>query len=295
MTEGFDPAAEGRFWAFVCERQRIWRKRFVELLPPPWTDDPVLREWRFTNVYRDLDAGTAYCRAKILRHAGASFEDRAFNVMVLRLVGRWQTHEALGFRTAASFRAPQFALLAKELRERGEPVYTGSYQVSSYGRGSMDENVGLVLEALALQFGDLWALLRKCETPERAFELLRSMRGYGEFLAYQCLVDMTMPFNTAAEADDSAKLLGLSLADWVVAGPGARRGLAAMGWARDPLDGMRALRDRQVPETVDRGLQFDWLEDTAGAVIPLSLVDIEHSLCEFARYVAGRTRLRFGR
>ncbi|HLC51595.1 MAG TPA: nucleotide kinase domain-containing protein [archaeon] len=31
------------FWKFVCERQKIWHRRFVEKLPQPWTDDKIMQ------------------------------------------------------------------------------------------------------------------------------------------------------------------------------------------------------------------------------------------------------------
>lgn len=42
------------FWYFVQERLEIYRKR-NEGLPKPWTSDPILQQYKFTNVYRELD------------------------------------------------------------------------------------------------------------------------------------------------------------------------------------------------------------------------------------------------
>jgi hypothetical protein len=45
------------FFDFINERHRIWCLR-NNGLPRPWTDDPVLLDWSFTNVFRELDTGT---------------------------------------------------------------------------------------------------------------------------------------------------------------------------------------------------------------------------------------------
>jgi len=45
------------FWQFIAERQKVWYRRVVEGRPAPWTDDDILQEYRFTNVYRELDPG----------------------------------------------------------------------------------------------------------------------------------------------------------------------------------------------------------------------------------------------
>src|SRR5258706_195533 len=45
-----------RFVAFIAEREAIRMRRFVMQNPWPWTDDPILQEFRFTNVHREDDA-----------------------------------------------------------------------------------------------------------------------------------------------------------------------------------------------------------------------------------------------
>lgn len=43
-----------QFWDYALERHAIWTRRKAGL-EPPWTADPVLQRYRFSNVYRDLD------------------------------------------------------------------------------------------------------------------------------------------------------------------------------------------------------------------------------------------------
>src|SRR6266705_3048098 len=42
------------FWRFAAERQEIFFRRLEEF-PPPWTCDPILNEYKFTNAYRASD------------------------------------------------------------------------------------------------------------------------------------------------------------------------------------------------------------------------------------------------
>src|SRR5947199_59339 len=95
------------FWWFVCERQSIWRRRYIEKRPPPWTQDQILRTARFTNVYRELDPGTDYLIRNILETSHGD-EDKIFNVMVYRLIGRLETYKRIGFQTVASFDSNRF-------------------------------------------------------------------------------------------------------------------------------------------------------------------------------------------
>jgi alpha-glutamyl/putrescinyl thymine pyrophosphorylase clade 1/Thymidylate kinase len=42
------------YWQFAAARQAVFFKRFVQS-PPPWTNDPILQEYKFTNTYRASD------------------------------------------------------------------------------------------------------------------------------------------------------------------------------------------------------------------------------------------------
>jgi hypothetical protein len=42
------------YWRFAAERQEIFFRRIAGA-PPPWTADPILREFKFTNAYRASD------------------------------------------------------------------------------------------------------------------------------------------------------------------------------------------------------------------------------------------------
>ncbi len=47
------------YWRFATERQAVFFRR-LERQPPPWTNDPVLRRFKFTNAYRILDRVSQY-------------------------------------------------------------------------------------------------------------------------------------------------------------------------------------------------------------------------------------------
>ena len=47
------------FLQWITEREAI-RLRRIAGNPPPWTDDPILREWSFCNVCREADHTTEW-------------------------------------------------------------------------------------------------------------------------------------------------------------------------------------------------------------------------------------------
>ena len=42
------------YWTLAAERQRVYHARLANE-PGPWTDDPVVSRYRFTNAYRAAD------------------------------------------------------------------------------------------------------------------------------------------------------------------------------------------------------------------------------------------------
>ncbi|HUY77068.1 MAG TPA: nucleotide kinase domain-containing protein [Ktedonobacterales bacterium] len=288
------------FWRFICERQMVWRRRSLEKLPPPWTDDHILREQRFTNIYRELDPGTQYVINNVLE-IEAPKPDKIFNTMLYRLVGRAETHAAVGFQYLATFDPQHFITTLKRLRDvEGKAPFTAAYMVSAYASmGSHDkvENVARLFDLLHRRFDAFYASIEGCHHPSEVYETLSTAQGFGNFLAYQTLVDLLYPLNVYG----GKPLLPYTHDDWASAGPGARRGIAmllAAGVTPDHLAVMRWLRGHQDAEFERLGLAFPFLADADGRPKPISLANIQNCLCEFHKYVkisegTGRGRRKF--
>lgn len=291
-----------RFFRFVAERQHAWYRRVVLAEDPPWTDDEILRRHRFTNVYRALDPGTQYVIGQVLEREEPR-PDRLFNVLLYRLVGRVATHAHVGFQRLEAFDVAEFETALEARRdELGEPVFTGAYLVSGYsGMGGSDkvENVARLFGEVRDRHEDFYAEVEAATAPEAAYSAIRSLPGFGNFLAYQVLVDLLYPL----PAHGRESFLPFSPNEWAAAGPGAKRGLDALtteGADYTELDAMRWLW-RNLEEEFDRlGLGFAWLRDGEGERVRLSLADVQNCCCEFHKYEKvrtgeGRTRRRFGR
>src|SRR5690348_3648568 len=81
------------FYRFMYERHMIWHRRFKLGLPPPWTKDPILRDLKFTNVYRELDRGTLW----YLNNVAETYKDELLDLLWLtvmyRLLNKVETFE----------------------------------------------------------------------------------------------------------------------------------------------------------------------------------------------------------
>lgn len=287
-----------QFWRFVAERQRIWHARFVSRAPPPWTSDPILRDNRFTNVYRELDPGTQYAVQNIMEYA-APKPDRVFNVMIYRLIGRSETHRDLGFQYLNEFDASQMEDCLKAIRAKGHPPFTAAYMVSGYrSMGSTDKvvNVCRLFALLANEFPKFFAKLTGSSDLEGAYSVIMAVDGFGNFLAYQILVDLTYPL----ASENGAAILPFSADEWSAPGPGARRGIALLVRDRtvSELAAMQWLHSHQKGEFSRLSVPFDYLRKDDGRPVDISLANIQNCLCEFYKYVkiregTGRARRRF--
>jgi len=81
------------FFAFVRERYRIRQQRNAGL-PWPWTDDPLLRKYSFTEVFREDDRTTAWLR-KYVREPLRDHPQVLPAVLIFRWFNRISTGEAI--------------------------------------------------------------------------------------------------------------------------------------------------------------------------------------------------------
>ncbi len=287
------------FWRFVCERQRIWYRRFIEKRNPPWTEDPILRTVRFTNVYRELDPGTKFAVQNILEQP-ISIKDKIFNIMLYRLIGRLETFSEIGLQSLFDFDPPSLESKLKFIRDvERKPPFSNAYTVSSYTQmGSHDkiENVTRLFSRLRERFEELFNQIVNAQDAQDAFNAIRRSYGFGTFLSYQILVDLLYPL----ESNRGRAILPFSHDDWAIAGPGAQRGIHLLRRENTPVDQlavMRWLRNNQRSEFERLDLDFPYLTDKPGGQIEISLSNIENCLCEFNKYVSvgtkGRARRRF--
>lgn len=81
------------FFAYARERHAIYLRRAAGA-PPPWTDDPVLQQYRFCNVFRELDSTTQWFRTNV-REPLRERPEVLLATVVFRLFNRIATGEAI--------------------------------------------------------------------------------------------------------------------------------------------------------------------------------------------------------
>ena len=266
------------FWDFVRLRQEAWFHR-ASGRPAPYSNDPAIARYHFTNVYRELDRGTEWFHA----HRGPGFLSTLAATLVYRPVNRIATFEAFGGRIPADDRRRQkFAQFVTMKMDDGEKVFTGRHQtrgLSNYLRTLAD--IGTKGAAVA-------AAIRLSDTMEQVVKSTRMIWGIGDFMSWQVTSDLLEAghLNDVADAHE-----------WAFLGPGALAGLKLIvdGGEGEPVggrDGLGVTRANSV--TLACQLVADRRNLLKREHVPghlpnaLSLKNIEHALCEYARWVACR-------
>lgn len=266
-------------WEYAAERQATYWRR-LRGLAPPWTADPAMAAWRYTNVYRVSDRVSQYLLREVVYRGGAwTSKDVFLRTLLFKFFNRVDTWEHLvdrvGQPTWAGFGVRHYAAALDARVAEGKPLYNAAYVMLVGPRlGEATAHADrlrllerMVIDGCAAQVVDSASL-------EGVYELLRRYPSVGRFLAYQYALDLN--YTTLCDHGE----------DWVVTGPGARAGLKLCFETTGGLpdaDVCRMLARLAPLEFAHRGLAFEELPGR-----PLQAVDVEHLLCEIAKYVRAR-------
>jgi thymidylate kinase len=284
------------WWRFAAERQKIFFKRLVND-PLPWTDDPVLSTYKFTNAYRASDRVSQYLiRHVIYRDDLPSSPDEVFfRIILFKLFNKietWQLIErSLGPITYAGYAFKHYdRVLAQAMRE-DQAIYSAAYIMpsgsSSLGHPQKHRNHLRLIEWMMKD--DLPQKLENAPSMQNGFELLRGYPTIGDFLAYQFITDVNY-----------SGITNFSEMDFVVPGPGAHDGIRKCfidcGGLNEP-EIIKMMVDRQEEEFIRLGLEFQNLWGRR-----LQLIDCQNLFCEVDKYarvahpdvtgISGRTRIK---
>src|SRR4051794_34180512 len=95
------------YWRFAAARQQIFLKRAAGQ-PGPWTDDPILRRYKFCTTFRASDRVSQYLIKRVVYAPEArdlAAEDVFLRIVLFRLFSKERTWEALEQATGGVRRA----------------------------------------------------------------------------------------------------------------------------------------------------------------------------------------------
>ncbi|WP_232493622.1 nucleotide kinase domain-containing protein [Novosphingobium kaempferiae] len=273
--------SEEAFFAFMAKREQL-RLRKESGAPWPWSEDPILNAFKFTNVKREDDRTTKWMRQNwTMPHGNRPHGEIIFNCAFFRYFGTMEFAAAAGWRD--HWDSEEICRLAAERQNAGERVFTGAYIIPSLGhRGPKAEAVSrLILTPLWQRRDELADVADQSKSWEQVANVLRGMPGFGGsgFMAKEVLQD-------AMHTPAMSHVLDRNT--WCPAGPGARRGLNRL-YGR-PI-GAQVKERALIAEMITLLAMAE--ENLPDYMPELELHDIQFQLCEFDKYE--RTRLGEGR
>lgn len=262
------------YWRFAAKRQRLFLRR-VTGSPPPWTDDPILERYRFTNVYRASDRVSQFVIRHIIYEGDQSPKEVFFRVMLFKLFNRIETWRALvsrvGIPTTDDFHPESYADLFDARLDRGLRVYSAAYIVPSPRLGHHRKHRNH-LQLLELMLRDrIFDQIADADSLEAVYSVLRTYPSVGPFLGFQFAIDLNY-----------SSFVDFSEMDFIVAGPGATNGIRrcfahTAGYSNE--DVIRAVSDLRERELHRLGIDFPDLWGRR-----LQLIDLQNLFCEVDKY-----------
>jgi len=84
------------YWYFAAERQQILFRRLKQT-NYDWTDDPILREYKFTNAYRAADRVSQFLIRNVIYDDSLSgeAEEVIFRILLFKLFNKIETWQYL--------------------------------------------------------------------------------------------------------------------------------------------------------------------------------------------------------
>ena len=271
-----------RYCYWQIERENIRLQKEVSQLPPPWTNDSILQEYKFCQVFREDDRTTRWFREHI-REPMKNSPD----VFMATVIFRWFNWIPTG-RTLI-----EHGLLKRWDRKKAieeitkQPKWiTGAYIIKT--PNGMDKVTG-VAECISHMWQDREYLAKeivKTKSLEDTWTLLRDYPYMGPFMAYEVVTDLRHTY-LLENAED--------VLTWANAGPGAMRGLnrltgRELGYSKRSHDWVAEMQE--LYKIVQTRLPAHILQRND---MKYEMREIEGGLCEFDKYSRifkgeGRTR-----
>jgi hypothetical protein len=288
-TEAFDT-----YWRFAKLRQDTFFSR-IDGNSAPWSIDPIIKEYKFTNAYRASDRVSQYLIKEVIYSENHTPDDTFFRIVLFKLFNKIETWELLerelGPISWNTYRYSDYDRILSHAMASKKSIYSAAYiMASGHTHFGVERKHQSHLKLLELMLAEsVPDRLIDCSRMKNAFELLLSYPLIGDFLAYQLVTYLNY-----------SELTNFSEMEFTMPGPGAKDGIrkcfSSLGGLSE-VEIIKQMADRQQFEFDRLGLDFRSLWGR-----PLQLIDIQNVFCEVDKYsrvrhpelagISGRTRIK---
>ncbi|PWN38646.1 hypothetical protein IE81DRAFT_296011 [Ceraceosorus guamensis] len=271
------------FLRYCAERHKVWHRKEVLNQAKPWTDDPIIPEGRYGNVFRQLDRGSIAMQQDVISKGDQSHEEICFRIFLnnafcnRRTWNRWEV-ELDEVPSLKNFDVKRYSQILDPIVARGDIIYSSEFQMVPprhfFGATSSTmsgHTASLKMVQVMLEV-DLAGRLKECKYLCDASALVQSIPGMGGFLSMNLVMDLI-----------KSPTLKLAARDFASCGPGSREGLRRI--FGPPINS--TIMDNAALRWLERNQWKYWARlgeappHAPGLRPGLRVLDFENALCEF--------------
>ncbi|NYF09920.1 hypothetical protein HDC94_001076 [Leifsonia sp. AK011] len=272
------PGVYELYWKFAAERQKAFESRLAGH-PWPWSQDRILQEFKFCNVFRAADRVSQYMiRDVAYRDDDSTPADRMFQIVAFRTFSNIRTWDEV---TRFLGRSPRIDHLQSDRFEEAlnaakdlyGGLYTGAFilcATNAYGRSFKHLNHVELFRDMFVRSG-LAENILAAKSLREVYDLLHTFPLMGDFMSYQTAIDL----NYSAH-------INFSEDDFTQPGPGAIRGIKKVFLdlgGLTPQEVIMWMVDNQEREFERLGFEFNGLWGRR-----LHAIDAQGLFCETDKY-----------
>lgn len=262
------------YWKFASERQEIFMKR-IEGGSYPWTNDPILSKYKFTNVYRASDRVSQYLIKNVIYKGDQNYEEIFFRTLLFKFFNKIETWESLKIKLGITpswkkFNFKTYNNILTNLSNE-KAIYSPAYMMPSPSFEQARKHQNHLLLLKQMMEDRLPSKIVNSRSLEQVYHLLRDQNSFGDFLAFQYTIDLN--YSAIINFDEN---------DFVVAGVGAIRGMHKCFsniTNKDYTAIIYQMKERACDEFKNLGLPFQTLFGRE-----LRPIDCQNIFCEVDKY-----------
>lgn len=284
VTEDQEHPSLAGFWSLILERLRIQERR-EKGNPSPWTKDRILRDYHFCNIRRADDWGTRWYLKHVVP-ASNTGTDLIWRTMLYRMVNVPELFEKAASATGlppapigiSDYRNPAMnAHYTRIINNDVGRLYSPAYIIFGGIKdgGTRNRQFLSSMEQLEREIDVIASDILAAPTMDIAVKISQHAIGVGGFIGYQVARDLVL-----------AKVVRWDENAWTAVGPGAMAGLFQL------FGDISARKALEYVRNVKASLESEFpggpgaIPDT---IRTLSLCDVQHCLCEYAKYTKWRS------